>query len=126
MKKEDLMVGDYVAYKNNYPDSHLQGMIGIVSEIAEKINIYATDGNYYSVDSADDLQPIPLTKEIIEKNLSWEVKQGYIQYSPYKESKFSFNGYMCMNSTVIEAPFEFVHELQHMLRICDWKGTFII
>lgn len=114
MKATDLMIGDWVSYK------------GIVNRIAP------ADFGIYEEHSVwrENLEPIPLTAEILERNgwKKWRVYfrllvgdgDMFLEYYPHeqrleeiyigKERKFE----IVFRAKAIK----YVHELQHALRLC--------
>lgn len=137
MKAEDLMVGDFLRYKQDFPDTHLQGKIVKVCGIRGRVDaITIDDGNFHESEHSDWLEPIPLTPEILERNGfrsygdSWyipcddeNVRIGFHMYvtvldiktdnvSLYKKLPYGYR------STVKDETLS-VHELQHALRLCE-------
>ena len=96
MKANELMIGDWV--------------IGCSGE-PFKIGIVDPDFLYWN-----EIQPIPLTQEILEKNgficdgWSWWYQDLRIVLSTSKGVSL-----VCGR----QKRFEFVHQLQHALRLCD-------
>lgn len=76
-----------------------------------------------------DLQPIPLTKEIVERNSLWfdeeldayNLDGLYVSYNDYYESfdVGSVKVGMCGDTFSSFTSIKWVHELQHILRICQ-------
>lgn len=78
----------------------------------------------------EDLQPIPLTPEILEKN-GW---------THYEDDKDSFHGKDCVflnqkeggygvcidNVRTISGTIHYVHELQHALRLCGIEKEIVL
>lgn len=90
MKATELMIGDWVSsFGNNC-------RITSIDKYDAKVCTDPEDELFF----LDDIYPILLTYEILEKN-------GFV-----------FNGYlvgMCMSE---DLEFHYVHELQHTLRLC--------
>lgn len=124
MKAEDLMIGDWVSIIE--PDD-FHGYIG-------KVIITNAETNYIMVRIPDmhphdvfveDLQPIELTEEILKKN-GFLVDSNGIFY--LKENlKFGLKkdvdyGYWFINRADNYKEYictcDFVHELQHLLKLC--------
>jgi hypothetical protein len=122
---EDLMVNDWVMNTHNQKPER-------VREILERMVML----DYNDLYEYDEIEPIPLTPEILEKN--WFLANRHVYPYPYyeyevKESKvkvgFAFpqvnktsykNPWVCidMESVYIEhLPCIFVHQLQHALRL---------
>ncbi|MBR1525226.1 MAG: hypothetical protein IJ640_01015 [Prevotella sp.] len=120
MKASELMRGDWIATNRDYmPLAQVEDIIGdsIITKAAE-----------YESEEIDeqDIKPIPLTPEILEKN-------GFKEDSEYNGcywrpdcSKFCFvkeledwyfailykGGHICISEC------NYVHELQHALKLC--------
>ena len=121
------MIGDWVKI------SHLNkiGKVYRIDRANGKGNGFAAviDGDYYE----GNLEPIPLTTEILEKNgfeKTWQDNFVYdnedigliITFHP-KETNYTNGIYDYIDIekgcvTITEMPIEFVHQLQHALRLC--------
>ena len=134
MKTNELMIGDYVNYR---------GQIIKVTSLYDK-------GGSNEVGWSDKesvwvngrcIEPIPLTPEILEKNGFEKQWQDNYEYSDDdenlnmtffpKSSNYTNGAYDyidiekgCM--TINEMPIEFVHELQHALRLCGIEKEIIL
>ena len=119
LKASDLMIGDWVAYENDFVQVRQLGIWG-----------EDRDGNDYPavcvgkpkgiglLVERSEIAPIPLTPEILEKN-------GFSEY--YHEDVLSY-AQSCgdvigihiygTNGLMEEMYFKYVHELQHALRLC--------
>lgn len=134
MEANELMIGDWVKI------SHLNkiGKVYRIDRANGKGNGFAAviDGDYYE----GNLEPIPLTPEILEKN--GFIANRHVYPYPYyelidKEHKlkigFAFpqgnktsykNPWVYIDSErvfVEHLPCMFVHQLQHALRVCGIK-----
>ena len=128
MKATELMIGDWVAQKHS-------GLLLKVSEVRPPYIIAdGEDGQFHE----DTLEPILLTSEILEQNgFVTEDKPdhwtGYRFYT-YKEvstglafrlfhdtGKYEWSGKceISLNSLPYWIRFEYLHELQNILKICD-------
>lgn len=140
MKANELMIGGWVQIDE--PDKYA----GAKGTICSLMHHQSDDGCYFQVFVQDlgvvmrevfneDLRPIPLTAEILEKNglkpfkidklteqatAKWWAKGGDYYVKQYN---FVFNGFQptysfgCHPHTLIER-LRYVHELQHALRLC--------
>lgn len=117
MKAEELMIGDYVRLKKNKETVYIFEIDGDRDVINNEADGYCSERNI----RIGDIEPIPLTAEVLEKNgfrrlgeqydiwtlmtLSLNCKNGmfgyYEQGNPYNPT---FN-------------VKYVHELQHALRL---------
>ena len=131
MKANGLMIGDWVLY---------DGEPNIITEVSEIIHGEATVcfvGNNYMADM-DEIEPILLTPEILEKN-------GFTKSTPppgihakcyeldNKKDKYNltiadYNKYKRLllnvdseDSECFNIKCDYVHELQHALRLCRIK-----
>ena len=129
---KSLQIGDWVkiSHRNKI------GKIYRIDEANGKGNGHAAviDGDY----SESDLEPIPLTPEILEKNGFEKQQYGNFIYENddellriefYPKNINYTNGcydYIDIEKgciTITEMPIEFVHELQHALRLCGSEET---
>jgi hypothetical protein len=126
MKAEDLMIGDLVLYN----ETHQQ--ILEISGIDDEVYLETDELVHQS-----EIQPIPLTPEVLEKNGFLANKHVYpYPYYKYevKEIKvkvgFAFpqgnrtsykEPWVCVDTECVyieHLPCMFVHQLQHVLRLC--------
>ena len=147
MNVNDLQVGDWVIRKG-VPEEHLQ----IVNQNlnGETVNL---DLNGLGItDFASNLEPIPLTYEILELNFgssehTFNLDPRYLVYPvggecmisaqlrpapdcKKKLSVYNYNNrrgitYECSNPEDIVVPF-YVHDLQHMLKQCEINEEVIL
>ena len=124
MKVEDLMLGDWV--QGFVPDSY-STIYGIFNE--QRIAIIAEPSKAYIELSIDDIQPIPLTPEILEKNgfepyergnivHYWKLEEGGVYIIVYNVENDFYVYVHYQKCEIDNAPGYFVHELQHALRLC--------
>lgn len=122
MKETDLMIGDWVRVKRTQK-------IVKVKEVKQNC-IYTEDNGYeYS-----EIEPIPLTKEILEK-IGFVIKKKWAQIGNFGDSPlimwhfeddavlgdFKHELEVHQNDTGkvhVHIPCEYVHELQHALKLC--------
>lgn len=143
MKAKELMIGDWVTITE--PDD-FHGYIAkvvIINGETGYITVHIPDMHSHDV-FADDLQPVQLTKEILEKN-SWK-KQNWWRYKQtdvitydiadgfYLEvtdtgfalvdncSDSGDHGYE--SNWIVEV--KYVHELQHALKLCKIEKEIIL
>ena len=124
MRAQDLMVGDWV-------QDH--GTPYMVEEISAKGWIHLSDPVHHTrVQMAsdyilDEVDGIPLTAEIFEANgftrskafVEWKYEDDdiYMLWNPFPWIKIQHEDKNVM------FPCEFVHELQHAMRLCGIDGT---
>lgn len=124
MKATDLMIGDWVLWKNR--NVQIVRTCALVYSFGH-IDIWlahCNDDNNIECHDLSKISPIPLTPEILEKNgfvFRADNDTMYGEYYLHNQSTFAikmFNGYlvgMCMSE---DLEFHYVHELQHALRLC--------
>lgn len=116
MKANELMIGDYFMTPNG---------IGRIIMIGAHSPVYTNvTGEGEAAIWPKDLQPIPITLEILEKN-GWRYNdapfvQGWEQY-----------GLTIINNRItcgqnVSMKVEFVHELQHSLRLCGIEKEIVL
>lgn len=118
MKANELMVGDLVY--SIFCDKPCK-VIGIEQYESEYVNVKVT--NISGAKDITSLTPIPLTLEILEKNgfsddyrnddLSYTQSCGYV-------IGIHING---KNGCMDEMYFDYIHQLQHALRLCGIDKT---
>lgn len=125
MKANELMIGDWVRLQyKHFIKEELVTKDFQVTEIQKGIEthyIWSKSGNMGVV---EHIQPISLTKEILEKN-GWYVPQAKIWWEcsnvsfwlrQYVDGRFEImtdEDSDCCFTTI-----QYVHELQHALRLC--------
>ena len=120
MKANELMIGDWVRAPKNADGDFYAAQVGEIMQGGEHYycNIPGPDGN----DSirCDDLSPVPLTSEILEKNgwieavlRHWNIEEDFAT-----EKGEDGNAFWWRCGTALVCPLNFVHELQNALRVC--------
>ena len=124
MKATALMIGDWILCSDNIQRQ--------VRYLQVRPSVIGIGGSSYD---EDEIQPIPLTPEILEKN-------GFVKYNevsdtpPYDQDEegnmyYSYKGehkfwgwwqpnnvYFIPVNAMIDLEIKYVHELQHALRLC--------
>lgn len=111
MKTTDFMVGDW-----------LRTSRGIAKVIAvDKIGLtFNIDGGYFDIDRDDEeewFEALPLTEEILQKNFPTPEE---IVWWPLKDGSFRVE--MQDDTHLIIGKYNYVHELQHALRLFGKNG----
>ena len=120
MKAGDLMIGDWVMIRD-YP------MKAILKQMSPE----------YYTRSLVEIEPIPLTSEILEKNSFLKVEA--IEYPSHSvgisflyrntsEGLRIFVQNACVGGptcTMVKTC-KYVHEVQHMIKMCDIERTFVL
>lgn len=108
---KDLMIGDWVAYRRDFPDR----VTGISSD---GLSVCLAKDGWISV---IDFLPIPISPEILEKNFPtagelawWPVEDGL-----HCESRNT-------EDIMVSGVFRFVHQLQHALRLCGIEKEVVL
>lgn len=114
MEANELMIGDFLRYKRNFPDTHLQGKIVKVCGVRGRVDVITIDdGNFHESEHPDWIEPIPLTAEILEKNFP---EPDVIAWWPFEDGRFH-----CETETdgniMVSGAFNYLHELQHALKL---------
>ena len=138
MEAKDLMIGDWVQYRDEFNEVTGPYEVDLISndEIAFKGERFARVFN-------NSNEPIPLIKEILEKNgfvhkdklhdeFSYEVKGRSVTLDfdmTNDEKNAKLKIWLCISTSnpndslmphrYFEGYIEYVHELQHALRLCN-------
>jgi hypothetical protein len=123
MKAEELMIGDWVHYRGtNIQVTSLYDKGGS-NEIgwSDKESVWVNGSN---------VEPIPLTPEILEKNGFVESKEKSniedigcaIIYGKYKR----FDSDNCLNYGDSLYPIKYVHQLQHAMKLCGINKEIVL
>ena len=135
MKIEEIMVGDYL--KITEPDK-FAGFIGSVQNIggpSKYLTMYLEP--YHDVDVfIEDVEGIPLTAEILEKNfqeflpginLMYQLKGPYCAMNEDGQWVFGLVKVDGENSARYPlVKISFVHQLQHALRLCGIEKEIVL
>ena len=122
MKAEELMVGDWFEFPMNQ-----KIQIKSIDKVNETDTII-NRGKFDDLFFLDDIKPILLTPEMLEKNgfeydeegrvladnlVLWIDEIRYVEYNPFNRA-FLILG----ESSTFDGICNYVHELQHALRLC--------
>lgn len=117
-KASELMLGDYLRYKTNFPDKALQGKVVNVVGVEGRVSVRTIDdGKYHESEHPNWLAPLPLTEEILQKNFPTPEE---IVWWPLKDGSFRVE--MQDDTHLIIGKYNHVHELQHALRLFGKEG----
>ena len=120
MKVEELMVGDWIfcTYKQkNYKVAEIKTVAD------EELRLVVYDNNIPLVFRIKYFKPIPLTKDILEKNgikYQWGMPwyqggfDGVFELHYNNSQDIAFGD----TPTEIQIPISYVHQLQHALKLC--------
>lgn len=125
MKANEIMVGDWVFVHKPTCKGH---RVDYINEMEEEIG---ADGEFYNV---CDIEPVPLTPEILEKNGFIVKRTESAKRTYWKDCAGQIVGhknrglmYMEISGNPVKFGYflphfsghiQFVHELQHALRLC--------
>jgi len=130
MKAEDLMIGDWVKCTDPKCEGHQVDLIDLSNE---KVGL---DGE---IDNFENIVPVPLTPEILEKN-GFEVSSEHARYYFEEEGEkyeFVLRKMYYINNPKVQKGWAFyafnvltlvdyVHELQHALKLCGIEKEIIL
>lgn len=110
LRSIDLMIGDWVFVHKPTCKGH---RVDYINEMDEEIG---ADGEIYDV---CDIRPIPLTPEILEKNgFSNNYTEDDLSYATDAGGDIIGVHIVAGRGVMDEMYFNYVHELQHALRLC--------
>ena len=121
MKIDELMIGDHIIAYNQFK---------IIRKIDKKKNEVYCEESITSIEDKD-IHPIPITSEILEKNGFKEDVHNcsiFYDWSNLDGDDVTLRRYPCgyfelhitdnENLRNVRFPIDYVHELQHALRLC--------
>jgi hypothetical protein len=131
MKTTDLMIGDYV-HQLVYEELEPVRIVNIHETGAVEVFDGSGDTFYDYQSATNEIQPIPLTQEILEKNgFEWIknkiVDEAYVFTKTLWDEpeliirRFDFNESFVICTAWDDTSFMsigYVHELQHLLKLC--------
>ena len=154
MKAEELMIGDWVNFHLEIFLTDYEGIETVHDEVLEigKVSALNSIGNVWVIDSEgeehqitnDEIEPIPLTTEILEKNGFYDRTFGYKGHYVIHTNEYQLGYYPKTNRFGVYKkgidPFydkdkfccgfknivKYVHELQHALKLCGIKNEIIL
>lgn len=134
MKAQDLMIGDLVTFKDCQQD--FAPVIIRIWQINGEDNAFAWINNSDSLDEItidDDIVGIPITQEILEKNgfqknymyFVCQLDEDFeLWYYPHLGSlRYEYNGELIAK---FPDAMNYVHQLQHALKMCGVDKTIVI
>ena len=126
MKATELMIGDWVFVPHNGSATHYGRVCGIYDSGAVSNTLEKDSG----LTKASALSPIPLTREILEKNGFRYYHRNFAQLS--EESEFALRHDKCADENGVSLwtygciKICFVHELQHALKLCGIEKDIVL
>lgn len=132
MKKEDLMIGDWVI-RRGVPEEPMQ----IYDMKATADMAYLVRDGHGVAEKFENIEPIPLTSDILEKNSFLKVEA--IKYPNnsvglsflYRDTSeglriFVQNACFGGSTSTMIKTCKYVHEVQHMIKMCDTERIFVL
>ena len=128
---KSLMIGDWVIYKGEHT------LIYEIDDYYERINTEPDGYDSIKYINVSEIEPIPLTSEILEKNgfKHYLTEEGDDNFD-YTEGNLGYclnrttDGYMsCIDVThsfTITGLIKYVHELQHILHLCGIEKEIVL
>lgn len=119
MKCSELQIGDYVRFKRTKEIVWVFEIDGDRNVINNEPDGYCSEKNI----AVDDVEPIPLTPEMLEKN-GFEYKDAWAEWWHRSEDGFESDFQLGITESgfsmkdIGNAKINFVHQLQHALRLC--------
>lgn len=141
MKAEDLMIGDWVDVYHELPDESGFYKPLQVTGLHQNNGICFGDSIIESPwndpeEFEEEIKPIPLTEEILEKNGFTSVEDQYSHKKYFLLGKNEYNSDIYWDGLtilIIEKDYdayicdaEYVHELQHALKLCRIEKEIIL
>ena len=120
IEAKELMLGDWLKYGN------LDKIVKVTALYGNQVNTNAITPLFL-----DDLEPIPITPEILEKN-GWELFRFGNSYCMQIHIQMAGDGFEMQDITIhrmkvlevhtststLYMPIKYVHQLQHALKLC--------
>ena len=117
MKANELMIGDLVKIKDGFPIK-MQDVSG-----TSMFRRWSSDGEIMIPYGWDEIEPIPLTWDILYKNFP-DTDDGLAWWENTEFENDAKDEYLWWHITVtgdvlvVDGEIRYVHELQHALRLC--------
>ena len=132
MKREELMIGDWVIRKGVPEEPMRLYDMKAAADIA-----YLDQDGRCVAEKFENIEPIPLTSDILEKNSFLKVEA--IKYPNnsvglsflYRETSeglriFVQNARFGVPTSTMIKTCKYVHEVQHMIKMCDIEKAFVL
>ncbi len=125
MKANELMIGDWVECTYWNPSKQLKVVeIRRIMDDEIKIGVYSDD--LVLIFRQSEVKPIPLTPEILEKN-GFVVESRHCHGEPLQYCVITDGLWIDISGeNFFEGELEYVHELQHTLRLCEIEKEIIL
>lgn len=135
MKTIELMIGDWVMLnpdlKEYYDFAGNPCQVIGLNDGEGAIKIDYDNGKYFWTDAEDDIEPILLTPEILEKNGFTRYGQVFANLQQWvgefgDKRKSLFQDVLTGEWEINDVWIDYVHELQHALKLCRIDKELII
>ena len=120
----NLMKGDYVSI-NTFDGCKIIQVASIETHI---ITGKSESGLHWAKNK--DVSPIPITKPFLENNGFLQVQNLFVLCGSIDICEFKFfieynlsNNFLFINDGIIPKPVQYIHELQHIFKICGLDGN---
>ena len=119
----DVMLGDWVLYEHKNIKGEIESTHYLKVENITSDALCLRNGEYWRVQKTGYgvIKPIPLTAEILEKNLSTTSQIQYC-WDDFLSRSFGEDFYEIRyhgDVTELVISIRYIHELQHVLRLCN-------
>ena len=118
---KDLMIGDWVYNTHNRQNERVQ-------EIGSGLVML----DYNDLYEYDEIEPVPITPEILEKNGFEKIEEKYYRYfleekDYYESARVYFDeepnvAVRVLDRSEFKGRIKYIHELQQAMRLCHIKG----
>ena len=128
MKATELMIGDWVYRKRSYDNELI--LCQIIAINRKGCTVEFDNGSSWSGECFEDIEPITLTPEILEKNgFKKEIDEDKI-HNIYTLTENSTALAIVYARSVFQwfypIDIKYVHELQHIMKLCEIKKEIIL
>ena len=120
----NLMKGDYVSI-NTFDGCKIIQVASIETHI-----ITGRSESRWHWAKKKDVSPIPITKPFLENNGFLQVQNLFVLCGSIDICEFKFfieynlsNNFLFINDGIIPKPVQYIHELQHIFKICGLDGN---
>lgn len=118
IRTEDISIGDWMQarmVKWDYEDLDITPPMRVAEISSDEVMLQLGSVKHYAF--VDDLQPIPITAEVLENNGLHDAEFGLVV-------KLKSNGLCASAGASIEI--QYIHELQHILRLMKTEKEIVL
>lgn len=125
MNANEIMIGDWVRHRWTCCDTGREVVrdfqLAAIQKIGSYLYAWSKGGNAGNI---EDIEPIPLTPEILGENGFAELNPGTWWYMDFHISLSTTRVYTLICGRTIQ--FRFIHELQHALKLCGIEKDIVL